>query len=548
MEPPNFETAGRMINCPQCQKSSRPAAKFCDGCGLALKQDAAPTKLYERETLPLMTSSADSLLGRVIHSKYEILELIAAGGMGRVYRARRLHIGDDVAIKLLVKKYVADRNAVERFRREAQAAARIHHRNVVVIHDFGEDDSGDTPAFIVMELVRGIPLKVLLMNEGRLSLERTLKLMREVCRGVGAGHQLSVIHRDIKPDNIIIQTDEEGRETVKVVDFGLAKLREEIGIPSLTQVGIVLGTPYYMAPEQCRGDALSIRSDVYSLGVMAYEMLTGAVPFRGDNVLSVCIKHENGVPPPFPESLDIPAAVEAVVMRALAKDPGGRQEDALAFARELLEAATEGGPDEDANVAANAAKSVAPEEVSPAAGEPLIPNLTKAETLILARACEKLITRDRDQALEVESVLEQAAQGEVDKDTAVEALESLLAKGYVEIRSGRAAEGFSRFSVTAGGFDAYSGTFVPGYDQVKSDVIDEIVRGGGGSNMALAEFVNRPLILINCILNLLEQDGSVRLSKRLGGKVVIGDVSPDLERLARASEAESDGKNALTGT
>lgn len=326
--------------CPQCQEVLKDSARFCSNCGLSFASLNTPTEragAYDRvETLPL----PDPLIGRVLDEKYELIARIGEGGMGTVYRARRVHIGDEVAVKVLLQKYVADRSAVERFRREARAAAMLRHPNVVAIIDYGEARGEDAPGYIVMELVEGASLRVVLEREGKLDPGRAVALMRDICAGVGSAHRRHIWHRDLKPDNIIVLAPDEDREreTVKVVDFGIAKLRDMAGGPTLTQAGVVMGTPYYMSPEQCRGESLDARSDVYSLGAMLYEMLTGAPPFTAQTLTGVVTKHLTEVPRPLPKDLGVPSAVEAAMGRALAKDPEARQQDATQLARELQEA------------------------------------------------------------------------------------------------------------------------------------------------------------------------------------------------------------------
>ena len=284
----------------------------------------------------------DPRVGLILDSKYKLIESLGQGGMGSVFRAQRLHIGDEVAVKLLHHDLVREQQALERFRREARAAAMIRHPNVVSIHDFNDGSSVETQPYIVMELVRGVSLGDLLRREGRMTSERAVRLMHDVCTGVGVAHRQGLLHRDLKPDNVIVvpPSHEGDEETAKVVDFGLAKVRDVAASTALTHTGAVIGTLYYMSPEQCSGEELDARADVYSLGAMLYEMLTGGPPFRSRNLAGLISKHLHEPPPPFPESLGIPRALEMVCMRALAKDRNQRPPDAIAFGRELQNALT----------------------------------------------------------------------------------------------------------------------------------------------------------------------------------------------------------------
>ena len=325
------------MNCPRCRQALNEDAHFCSSCGLPTAQSNTNTQTIDQQVTTEYAATTDPLIGRVLDSKYELIARLGEGGMGAVYRARRLHIGDEVAVKVLHQRFVRERGGIERFRREARSAAMIRHANIVTIHDFSETQAEGASAYIVMELVRGISLRDLLRQEGRLAPERAVAIMRDICAGVGIAHRQGIVHRDLKPDNVIVVPPEvEGeREAAKVLDFGLAKLRDIAAEFSLTQTGAVMGTPYYMSPEQWRGEPLDARADVYSLGAMLYEMLTDSPPFQATNVAGLMTKHLNEPPPPLRPNLEISPALELVCRRALSKNPDERQADAAALSREL---------------------------------------------------------------------------------------------------------------------------------------------------------------------------------------------------------------------
>ena len=341
------------MKCQSCHDLLADDAQFCGSCGMPTSRhsgDAATHIDVQQETndagRPFTNEQharvKDPRVGLILDSKYKLLESLGHGGMGSVFRAERLHIGDEVAVKLLHRDLVREQKALERFRREAQTAARIRHPNVVSIHDFNDGASKSTEAYIVMELVQGMSLGDLLRREGRLSPQRAVRLMQDICAGVGVAHRQGLLHRDLKPDNVIVAppSHERDEEIAKVVDFGLAKMRDVAGATALTQTGAVIGTLYYMSPEQCSGEELDARADVYSLGAMLYEMLTGSPPFRANNLAGLIAKHLHEPPPPFPKSLEISPALEAVCLRAMAKDRNRRPPDAIAFGHELQNSLT----------------------------------------------------------------------------------------------------------------------------------------------------------------------------------------------------------------
>ena len=320
------ELRSQLPFCPSCERFPSKEAMFCPDCGLPLTLPGAGVAhpYYENQyqaSLPTVRLfDLDPLIGHVIDGKYELVAKLGEGGMSVVYRARRAHIGDDVAVKILLGKFVKDDAALARFRREARAAAMLRHPNVITIHDFGETDDDYAPAYIVMEFVRGTPLRELLKTETQISVERAVRLMRGICAGVSAAHRQGVVHRDLKPENILVVApdDDFEFESVRVVDFGLAKLLADAGAGP---AGSVVGTPYYMSPEQGMGEQLDTRSDVYSLGAMFYELLSGKRPFDAETVSGVINRHLYEPPPPLPVSLGIPRRISTAIMQALSKDP-----------------------------------------------------------------------------------------------------------------------------------------------------------------------------------------------------------------------------------
>ncbi len=272
----------------------------------------------------------------IVSDKYRVESLLGQGGMGSVYRATHLELDRTIALKIVLPDFVSNTETMERFRQEARAAARLNHPNVISVYDFGVLPTGQ--AYLAMELLTGHSLRAELERDLSLSPKRILEIMRPVCQAVDAAHRAGVIHRDLKPDNIVIERNDHGEEHIKVVDFGIAKLREKSGArqSNLTEPGLVMGTPHYMSPEQCRGEDLDACSDIYSLGVTAYEMLVGHVPFDAPTPSAVIVQHAIDPPPPLRRLRpDLPEEIERVVLRALSKRRTDRQQLAMEFYAEL---------------------------------------------------------------------------------------------------------------------------------------------------------------------------------------------------------------------
>ncbi len=322
-----------MKECPKCKRCFEDHLAVCP---------------HDGETL------AQSLRGGVLlDNKYQLEKCLGRGGMGAVYRAKHIHLGRTIAVKTLLQEYAAtDATAASRFQREARAASAIEHPNVVRALDFGV--TADGTRYIVMEYAEGRPLNEIIFREAPLSPTRALKILRQAIAGIAAAHDLKLVHRDLKPANIMVYeptgarpledlglvfgdapAPEEPEMIVKVLDFGLAKiLNDEIlGDDRADLKTGIMGTPFYMSPEQCSSKPVDARSDIYSLGVILYQMLTKDVPFRGDSFAAIVSGHLTQTPASIrARNPDVSAELESVILRALAKNPANRQSSA----RELL--------------------------------------------------------------------------------------------------------------------------------------------------------------------------------------------------------------------
>ncbi|GAA1786040.1 Stk1 family PASTA domain-containing Ser/Thr kinase [Luedemannella flava] len=279
-----------------------------------------------------MTAQAPLLGGR-----YQVGELLGYGGMAEVRRGRDLRLGRDVAIKLLRADLARDDTFQMRFRREAQNAAALNHPAIVAVYDTGEErgPAGESLPYIVMEYVNGRTLKEVLAAEGRLQPRRALELTAEICAALEFSHRHGIIHRDIKPGNVMVNQNGQ----VKVMDFGIARALAS-GASTMTQTSAVIGTAQYLSPEQARGEAVDARSDVYATGCVLFELMTGHPPFVGDSPVSVAYQHVREDPkPPSLSNRDVPPAVDAIVLKALTKNPLNRYQSAAEMRADVLRAA-----------------------------------------------------------------------------------------------------------------------------------------------------------------------------------------------------------------
>jgi eukaryotic-like serine/threonine-protein kinase len=276
------------------------------------------------------------MIGRVFLGRYEVQRLIGEGGMGRVYLARQTDLGRMVVVKVMHDHVAQDARFRERFQRETLLMARFQHPRAVTLYDASlNDPSGSC---IVMEYVRGVNLETLLTKNGRMTAPRVARIIQQLCEALQAAHDEGIIHRDLKPANLMIVDPDTPKERIKVMDFGLAKLVDDTTSQKVTDTNVdfAVGTPGYIAPEQVRGETMDHRGDLYSVGVMMYELLSGRLPFIGANSMDVLLAHATEPPPTFEEiglKNWVPESVEEVVRRVLAKNPDDRPQTA----RELWE-------------------------------------------------------------------------------------------------------------------------------------------------------------------------------------------------------------------
>jgi serine/threonine-protein kinase len=313
-----------VMTCTACQSEFPDGTVSCPKCGADL------------------VAEADPLVGTLFAERYEIVERIGKGGMGIVYKAHHKLMDQYFAIKVLYKQYSKDQPSIARFQLEAKTLAALRHPNILTVNDFGI--SPDNQPFLIMEYLDGTPLSDFLEEHGRMPLERAINIFAQACDGLAHAHEKGVIHRDFKPGNLVLIQEPGHREQVKIVDFGIAKIKPRDGKEpqNLTKAGEIFGSPLYMSPEQCQGKPLDERSDIYSLGCVIYETLTGMPPLMGINSFETMTKHVNEMPPPMRDAapaLTIPSWLDAAVMKALKKNPDDRQHSVNELKRDLIEGA-----------------------------------------------------------------------------------------------------------------------------------------------------------------------------------------------------------------
>ncbi|HTR51993.1 MAG TPA: serine/threonine-protein kinase [Kofleriaceae bacterium] len=319
-----------------------------------------------------LSDSNQAWLGRVVDGRYRVIEVIGRGGMGVVYRVEHLRMGKIAAMKVLHRDLARDADVVQRFEREAAAVSKLHHPHTVQVFDFG---TAQGAMYLIMEYVRGLDLAHVIERDGPMPWARAAPLVAQICGALQEAHELGIVHRDLKPENVLITRTTGGRDYAKVLDFGLAKLDQRATPTSETGRQQIVGTPYFMSPEQIRGDEVDARSDIYSLGTLMFEVLTGQHLFVGSTAVGVLTKHLTA-PPDAPGArapkMGIDPRVDAVCLKALAKEPDARFATAAELAEaieevfaETVESATGPGHRTSSRTLGGGRLAIAPEEQAP---------------------------------------------------------------------------------------------------------------------------------------------------------------------------------------
>jgi serine/threonine protein kinase/Tfp pilus assembly protein PilF len=302
--------------CPKCQAENQETSRYCSSCAapLTAAPDAQPAF-----TKTLETPVEELTRGTLFADRYEIIEELGRGGMGRVYRAEDKKAKEEIAIKLIKPEIAADKKTIERFRNELTTSRKIRHKNICGMYDLGEAQGS---YFITMEYISGEDLKSFIRRSKRLSLPTACSIAKQICEGLSEAHSRGVVHRDLKPSNVMIDRD----GNTRIMDFGIARTLKAKGI---TGDGVMIGTPEYMSLEQAEAKDVDQRSDIYSLGIILYEMLTGQLPFTGETALSVAMKHKSEIPKdPRTHNLQIPENLSRLILKCLEKDKNKRYQNA----------------------------------------------------------------------------------------------------------------------------------------------------------------------------------------------------------------------------
>ena len=314
------------IKCRKCDAENTSDSQFCKECATPLphSDDISITKTLE-------TPIEELTKGSTFAGRYQIIEELGKGGMGKVYKALDKEINEEVAIKFLKPEIASDEKTIERFRSELKFARKISHKNVCRMYHLAKEE--DT-FYLTMEYVSGEDLKSFIRSKGKLTEKKAISIAKQVCEGLAEAHELGIIHRDLKPQNIMIDS----KDNAKIMDFGIARSVEAKGV---TQTGIIIGTPDYMSPEQVESKEVDQRSDIYSMGIILYEMVTGSIPFRGETALSVALKHKAQIPKD-PRKLNpkVSESLSRLILVCMEKDRERRYqtaEDLLADLRNVEE-------------------------------------------------------------------------------------------------------------------------------------------------------------------------------------------------------------------
>ncbi|MBX3162445.1 MAG: serine/threonine protein kinase [Deltaproteobacteria bacterium] len=368
-------TPAQRFVCPRCRTAFEQPSHFCRECGAdmtrasALEASRMPTEVdaTREPSAPIatdrrVTDSNQAWLGKIVDGRYRVLEVIGRGGMGVVYRVEHLRMGKIAAMKVLHRDLAHDADVVSRFEREAAAISKLHHPHTVQVFDFGQVDGA---LYLIMELVRGQDLARIIERDGPMPWARAAPLLAQVCGALSEAHELGIVHRDLKPENVLITRTTDRRDYAKVLDFGLAKL-DQRGTPTReTEKQAIVGTPYFMAPEQIRGDDVDARTDLYSFGALMFELLTAQHLYTGSTAVGVLTKHltaEPDAPSMRVPKMAIPPEVDHLCRKALQRDPAKRWQTAaeLAEAIEEVYAETVG----DATGAGSGRRSAQPRSLS----------------------------------------------------------------------------------------------------------------------------------------------------------------------------------------